>query len=72
MNSESHACQRQAGCPIQKSPDRNLVADSPELIAGLRVFHRLLLPRHPPRALIFLTHCFDAVQRFYLVQEHNF
>ena len=39
------------GCPIQKSQDHSLVAGSPELIAGSRVFHRLLTPRHPPYAL---------------------
>jgi hypothetical protein len=32
---------RQVGFPIQKSPDQSLVADSPELIAGSNVFHRL-------------------------------
>ena len=32
-----------------------LVASSPKLFAGCHVFLRLLLPRHPPCALIFLT-----------------
>ena len=41
----------QSGFPIRKSPDRSLVADSPGLIAGSYVLHRLLVPRHPPCAL---------------------
>ena|SRR3990167_8635851 len=32
-----------------------LVASSPGLFAGCHVFHRLLLPRHSPCALNFLT-----------------
>ena len=39
------------GFPIRKPPDRRLVADSPGLIAGSCVLHRLLVPRHPPCAL---------------------
>jgi hypothetical protein len=40
-----------SGFPIRKSPDQRLVADSPGLIAGSNVLHRLLVPRHPPCAL---------------------
>ena len=40
-----------SGFPIRKSPDQSLVADSPGLIAGSHVLHRLLVPRHPPCAL---------------------
>ena len=43
------------GCPIQKSPDLNLFSGSPKLIAAYHVFHRLLVPRHPPYALSSLT-----------------
>ena len=43
------------GFPIRKSTDQSLFADSPWLIAGYYVLHRLLLPRHPPYALIHLT-----------------
>ena len=43
------------GFPIQTSPDHRLFATSPTLFAGYHVFHRLLLPRHPPYALIHLT-----------------
>jgi hypothetical protein len=39
------------GFPIRKPPDQSLVADSPGLIAGSNVLHRLLMPRHPPCAL---------------------
>ena len=45
----------QSGFPIRKSPDRSLVADSPGLIAGSYVLLRLLVPRHPPCALINLA-----------------
>ena len=45
----------QSGCPIRKSSDRCLVADSPRLIAGSYVLLRLLVPRHPPCALINLA-----------------
>src|SRR6266852_4744152 len=50
----------QSGFPIRKSPDRSLVTDSPGLIAGSYVLHRLLVPRHPPCALINLATTDDA------------
>ena len=40
------------GCPIRRSPDQRLLIDSPKLFANYNVLHRLLLPRHPPCALI--------------------
>ena len=40
------------GCPIRKSQDQCSVTSSPGLIAGDRVLHRLLTPRHPPCALM--------------------
>ncbi len=43
------------GFPIRKSADQRPFAGSPQLIAGCRVLHRLLSPRHPPHALIRLT-----------------
>ena len=43
------------GFPIRKSSDQSLFASSPTLIAGYYVLHRLLLPRHPPYALNYLT-----------------
>ena len=44
------------GFPIRKSPCRRSLASSTGLIAGSYVLHRLLVPRHPPYALIYLTH----------------
>jgi hypothetical protein len=51
---------RPTGFPIRKSSDHSLVADSPRLIAGSNVLHRLLVPRHPPCALINLATTIDA------------
>src|SRR5262249_45540689 len=49
-----------SGCPIRKSSDHSLVADSPRLIAGSYVLLRLLVPRHSPCALINLATTDDA------------
>jgi hypothetical protein len=49
-----------SGCPIRKSSDQSLVADSPRLIAGSYVLLRLLVPRHSPCALINLATTDDA------------
>ena len=43
------------GFPIRKFSDQSLFANSPRLIAGYDVLHRLQLPRHPPDALFCLT-----------------
>src|SRR5579863_9668622 len=48
------------GFPIRKSSDQCLVADFPRLIAGSNVLLRLLVPRHPPCALINLATTIDA------------
>ena len=45
------------GFPIRKSVDITSVCDSPQLIAAYHVLHRLLVPRHPPCALISLNVC---------------
>ena len=37
------------------------ICSSPKLIAAYHVFHRLLVPRHPPCALSSLTRCLFAV-----------
>ena len=42
------------GSPIRKSSDQSSVDSSPRLIAASYVLHRLLVPRHPPCALINL------------------
>lgn len=54
---------------IQKSPDRSLVADSPEHIAGSHVFRRFSMPRHPPCTLNNLTTFIDHRHAKY--QTHN-
>src|SRR3954470_5974755 len=43
------------GFPIRKSADQSLFSDSPRLIAAVHVLHRLLVPRHPPCALVLLS-----------------
>ena len=43
--------QLRLGSPIRTPPDHSSVANSPGLIAGSNVLHRLLMPRHPPCAL---------------------
>ena len=43
------------GFPIRKSSDQSLFSSSPRLIAAVHVLHRLLVPRHPPCALILLS-----------------
>ena len=49
------------GSPIRTSSDQRSVGSSPRLIAASYVLHRLLVPRHPPCALINLaTKYFDA------------
>jgi hypothetical protein len=42
------------GFPIRKSSDQSSLSSSPRLIAAFRVLHRLLVPRHPPCALVLL------------------
>ena len=39
------------GFPHSEISGSKLLSSSPELIAGLRVLHRLSIPRHPPTAL---------------------
>ncbi len=43
------------GFPIRTSPDQRSFTNSPGLIAGSHVLHRLLVPRHPPTALSSLS-----------------
>ncbi len=43
------------GFPIRTSPDHSSFTNSPGLIAGYNVLHRLLVPRHPPIALSSLS-----------------
>ena len=63
------------GFPIQRSPDQSLLSSSPKHIAACHVFHRLLVPRHPPNALssllyaILLTRKTQAYARIFLCSE---
>ena len=43
------------GFPIRKSAGQKLFSASPRLIAAVHVLHLLLVPRHPPYALLILT-----------------
>ncbi len=43
------------GFPIRTSTDQSSFTNSPWLIAGYNVLHRLLMPRHPPIALSSLS-----------------
>lgn len=43
------------GLPHSEISGSMLYSSSPKLIAGIRVLHRLLIPRHPPTALTSLT-----------------
>ena len=44
-----------SGFPHSEISGSSDICSSPKLIAAYRVFHRLLVPRHPPCALISLT-----------------
>jgi hypothetical protein len=46
----------EGGFPHSEILGSKLVRSSPRLIAAYHVFHRLLVPRHPPNALIALYH----------------
>ena len=52
---QARVTSKRPGFPIRTSADQGPFAGSPQLIAGCRVLHRLLSPRHPPHALIRLT-----------------
>ena len=45
-----------AGLPHSDIPGSTLACSSPRLFAACHVLHRRLVPRHPPCALIRLTH----------------
>ena len=47
------------GFPHSEIPGSKLILSSPRLIAEYHVLHRLLLPRHPPNALLAL----DLIQK---------
>ena len=47
------------------------ICSSPKLFAAYHVFHRLLVPRHPPCALISLTKRFSFAGADYSSQMHS-
>ena len=49
-----------AGFPHSEISGSKDICSSPKLIAAYHVFHRLLVPRHPPCALSSLTRCLFA------------
>ena len=51
------------GYPIRTSQDHSSFTNSPRLIAGYNVLHRLLVPRHPPIALSSLPNTTQILQR---------
>jgi hypothetical protein len=51
---ETVTTSRPPGFPIRTSSDHRVLARSPRLFAGSYVLRRLLLPRHPPHALVYL------------------
>ena len=51
------------GYPIRTSQDHSSFTNSPRLIAGYNVLHRLLVPRHPPIALSSLPNTTQNLQR---------
>ena len=50
-----------AGFPHSEIAGSMDICSSPTLIAAYHVFHRLLVPRHPPCALISLTKCDNSL-----------
>ena len=50
-----------AGFPHSEIAGSMDICSSPTLIAAYHVFHRLLVPRHPPCALISLTKCDESL-----------
>ena len=57
MRSNNNKCS--SGFPHSEIHGSKLILSSPWLIAEYHVLHRLLLPRHPPNALLAL----DLIQR---------
>ena len=49
-----------AGCPHSDISGSMDICSSPKLFAAYHVFHRLLVPRHPPYALISITNLLSS------------
>ena len=54
INYRSNYNELSGGFPHSEIPGSKLILSSPGLIAEYHVLHRLLLPRHPPNALLAL------------------
>jgi hypothetical protein len=59
INYRGNYIELSGGFPHSEIHGSKLVLSSPWLIAEYHVFHRLLLPRHPPNALLAL----DLIQK---------
>ena len=59
------------GFPIRTSPDHSSFTNSPGLIAGYNVLHRLLVPRHPPIALSSLSQNKNARIHYAVLNHHT-
>ena len=59
IDSEANNNKHSSGLPHSEIHGSKLILSSPWLIAEYHVFHRLLLPRHPPNALFAL----DLIQK---------
>ena len=60
-----------AGFPHSDISGSKDICSSPKLFAAYHVFHRLLVPRHPPCALISLTKRFSFAGADYSSQMHS-
>ena len=60
-----------AGFPHSEISGSKDICSSPKLIAAYHVFHRLLVPRHPPCALSSLTRCLFAAGTALKTKVHS-
>ena len=60
-----------AGFPHSDISGSKDICSSPKLFAAYHVFHRLLVPRHPPCALISLTNWLSLAGANYSSQMHS-
>ena len=60
-----------AGFPHSDISGSMDICSSPKLFAAYHVFHRLLVPRHPPCALISLTNWFSSAGADYSSTVHS-
>ena len=58
-----------AGFPHSEISGSKDICSSPKLFAAYHVFHRLLVPRHPPCALLCLTSRCIALQHLFCLKK---